>query len=270
MKADMPISNCSETNKAVVRSRALRLLSLSLALLFCVASAQAQNDLTGKPAPVGTNANAPATTTEKARSRRVAETPDTTSGDKLSEVNSAQPTADDKGADRLSVLRAQIEDAKTDDERARLQRTLVDYLVALNKRGEAIDELRAWSRAERLDPIGFYNLGNALARLGDTDTAIEAYRKAIKQRHGNYTRALNNLGVVLLRQGRWDEAQEALLSALRLENFRYGVARRIWQSVNGRARSPSSRITQTLPLRWVVPTQKMATPNAGWPCSIPS
>lgn len=225
MKADMPILNCSETNKRSVRGRRLRLLSLWLALAFCVASAQAQ-DLTSKPASSGSNTNAPAatTTTEKTRSRRVAETPDTTSGDEASEVNSAQPNADDKGADRLSVLRAQIEDAKTDAERMRLQRTLVDYLVALNKKSEAIDELRAWSRAERLDPIGFYNLGNALARLGDTDTAIEAYRKAIKQRHGNYTRALNNLGVVLLRQGRWDEAQETLLSALRLENFRYGEA----------------------------------------------
>jgi tetratricopeptide (TPR) repeat protein len=200
---------------------------MSLALVFCVASAQAQNDLTSKPAPGGSNANAPAAAApEKTRSRRVEETPNTTSGDESSKANpaQAQPDADGKGVDRLSVLRSQIEEAKTDAERTRLQRTLVDYLVALNKKSEAIDELRAWSRVERLDPIGFYNLGNALARLGDTDTAIEAYRKAIKQRHGNYTRALNNLGVVLLRQGRWDEAQEALLSALRLENFRYGEA----------------------------------------------
>jgi tetratricopeptide (TPR) repeat protein len=192
MKADMPIPNCSETGKRSVRGRRLRPLSIALALVFCAASAQAQNDLTSKPAP--------------------------------GESNAPAPVIDDKGADRLSALRSQIEDAKTDAERMRLQRTLVDYLVALNKKSEAIDELRAWSRVERLDPIGFYNLGNALARLGDTDTAIEAYRKAIKQRHGNYTRALNNLGVVLLRQGRWDEAQEALLSALRLENFRYGEA----------------------------------------------
>jgi tetratricopeptide (TPR) repeat protein len=224
MKADMPISNCSETNKRSVRGRRLRLLTMTLALVCCAASAQAQNDLTSKPAPVGSNA--PASTTEKTRPGRVAETPDTTSIDEASAVNSApaQPNADGKGVDRLSVLRSQIEDARTDAERMRLQRTLVDYLVALNRKSEAVDELRAWSRSERLDPIGFYNLGNALARLNDTDTAIEAYRKAIKQRHGNYTRALNNLGVVLLRQGRWDEAQEALASALRLENFRYGEA----------------------------------------------
>ncbi|HEV7375119.1 MAG TPA: tetratricopeptide repeat protein [Pyrinomonadaceae bacterium] len=226
MKADMPISNCSETNERSARGRRLRLLSMALALVCCLASAQAQNDLTSKPAPGGSSATAPAATAEKTRSGRVAETPETTSGDESSEINSAQaqPNADGKGVDRLSVLRSQIEGAKTDAERMRLQRTLVDYLVALNRKSEAVDELRAWSHAERLDPIGFYNLGNALARLGDTDTAIEAYRKAIKQRHGNYTRALNNLGVVLLRQGRWDEAQESLLSALRLEDFRYGEA----------------------------------------------
>src|SRR4029079_6504287 len=48
--------------------------------------------------------------------------------------------------------------------------------------------------------------------------------KAIEQRHGHYSRALNNLGVVLLRVGRWDEAQDALQSALQLENFRYAEA----------------------------------------------
>jgi tetratricopeptide (TPR) repeat protein len=69
-----------------------------------------------------------------------------------------------------------------------------------------------------------YNAGNALARLGDSDEAINAYRKAIDQRKGNYSRALNNLGVILLRQGRWDEAHDALLSALKLESFRYAEA----------------------------------------------
>ena len=129
-----------------------------------------------------------------------------------------------KGNDRLDSLRAQIASAKTGDERMRLQRTLVDYLVALNRKIEALNELRAMARDERIDPIGFYNIGNALARLGDTDTAIETYRKAIKQRHGNYSHAQNNLGVLLLREGRWDEAREAFLAALALENFRYAEA----------------------------------------------
>jgi tetratricopeptide (TPR) repeat protein len=134
------------------------------------------------------------------------------------------PQTSAKGSDRLDSLRAQIASAKTGDERMRLQRTLVDYLVALNRKGEALNELRAMARDERIDPVGFYNIGNALARLGDTDTAIETYRKAIKQRHGNYSHAQNNLGVLLLRQGRWDEARTAFLAALALENFRYAEA----------------------------------------------
>jgi tetratricopeptide (TPR) repeat protein len=129
-----------------------------------------------------------------------------------------------RGGDRLETLRAQIAEAKTSAERWRLQRTLVEYLAALGKKHEAVDELRAMARTEKLDPVYFYNTGNALARLGATDDAVEAYRKAIEQRHGNYARALNNLGVLLLRQGEWDKAQEALANALKLENSRYGEA----------------------------------------------
>jgi tetratricopeptide (TPR) repeat protein len=136
-----------------------------------------------------------------------------------------QPAAAAKGGgDRLASLRAQIAEAKTDADRWRLQRTLVDYFVALGKEREAVAELRAMARTEKLDPVYFYNTGNALARLGATEDAVEAYRKAIEQRHGNYARALNNLGVLLLRQGEWDKAQESFANALRLENSRYGEA----------------------------------------------
>lgn len=86
------------------------------------------------------------------------------------------------------------------------------------------DRMSAIASSNAFDPVGFYNLGNALARVGHNEAAIAAYRKAITQRKGFYSRALNNLGVVLLRTGRWDEAQESLVSALRLENFRYAEA----------------------------------------------
>lgn len=131
-----------------------------------------------------------------------------------------QPTA----TERINLLRAQINDATDAAERARLQRALVETLVSLDRKPEALAELRAVAREERFDPVGFYNAGNALVRLGDFDTAVDAYRKAISQRRGNYSRALNNLGVVLLRQGRWDEAQEALARALQQESFRYAEA----------------------------------------------
>ena len=103
--------------------------------------------------------------------------------------------------DTVETLRTQIESATSDS-----------------------DRVNTIANSNVLDPVGFYNLGNALARLGHNEAAIAAYRKAITQRKGFYSRALNNLGVVLLRTGRWDEAQEALVSALRLENFRYAEA----------------------------------------------
>jgi tetratricopeptide (TPR) repeat protein len=162
-----------------------------LALAFCVTHANAQS---------GSNA----------------------AGPKLTRDESA-PAAPQK-SDRISILRAQINEATDKQERARLQRTLVDYLIALNRKSEAVTELRAMAQDDALDAVGSYNIGNALARLGDTDGAIDAYRKAISLRRGNYARALNNLGVVLIRRQRWDEAVEALSAALKQENSRYAEA----------------------------------------------
>src|SRR5215217_4059079 len=122
------------------------------------------------------------------------------------------------------TLRTQIEGATTDSDRIRLQLKLADLLVSTGHKTEATAELNAIATSNAFDPIGFYNLGNAFARLGNTDSAIAAYRNAIQQRNGHYSRALNNLGVVLLRAGRWDEAHEALQSALQLESFRYAEA----------------------------------------------
>jgi tetratricopeptide (TPR) repeat protein len=226
MQVEMPV-----WNRFVVGARFARrtfawrfALSMTLMLVSYLSPAQAQNDAASKKLAGEQSGNTPAVQT---RSRRANEASNEGAGEETSESAAAAkqtPAVEEKGNDRLMALRDQIEAAKTDAERFRLQRMLIDYLVALGRKGEAVAELRVMSRAERLDPIGFYNIGNALARLGDTDTAIDAYRKAIKQRHGNYARAFNNLGVMLLRQGRWDEAREALQSALRLENFRYSEA----------------------------------------------
>jgi tetratricopeptide (TPR) repeat protein len=127
-------------------------------------------------------------------------------------------------ADPIVTLHDQIEAAATPQERMSLQLKLAELLVANNKKTEAIAELQKASSGSSFDPQGLYNVGNALARLGNTDGAIASYRKAIGQRNGGYSRALNNLGVVLLRVGRWDEAFDALSSALKLENFRYAEA----------------------------------------------
>ncbi|HZG51233.1 MAG TPA: tetratricopeptide repeat protein [Pyrinomonadaceae bacterium] len=130
-----------------------------------------------------------------------------------------------KGAEaELERLRAEIKDARPGAERARLQRALVERLVALKREPEALDALRLMIHEDRFDPPFFFNTGNALARLGDASAAEDAYRKAISQRRGNYSRALNNLGVILIRQGHWDEARETLAAALMQENFTYAEA----------------------------------------------
>ena len=127
-------------------------------------------------------------------------------------------------SDPLLTLRDQIDAAATPAERNRLRLRLVDELVNTGKKTEALSELRSINETDVFDPQGFYNTGNSFARLGDTEGAVGAYRKAIDQRKGGYSRALNNLGVVLLRAGRWDEAYDSFLSALKLEGFRYAEA----------------------------------------------
>ena len=124
----------------------------------------------------------------------------------------------------LERLRAEIKDTKAGAERTRLQRALVDRLVELKREPEALDMLRLMIHEDRYDPPFFFNTGNALARLGDASAAEDAYRKAIQQRRGNYSRALNNLGVILVRQGHWDEARETFAAALLQENYAYPEA----------------------------------------------
>jgi tetratricopeptide (TPR) repeat protein len=113
---------------------------------------------------------------------------------------------------------------QTASERNAEQLKLAQDLASAGKRAEALVELNKIAASSDFDPIGFYNLGNAFARLGEPDAAITAYRRAIEQRKGSYSRAYNNLGVVLLRVGRWDDAYDAFIAALKLENFHYAEA----------------------------------------------
>jgi tetratricopeptide (TPR) repeat protein len=126
--------------------------------------------------------------------------------------------------DPVVVLREQIEATTEVPERNSLQLQLAELLQSTGHKPEAIAELNKIASSKSFDPVGFYNLGNAFARLGESESAIAAYRIAIEQRKGLYSRAYNNLGVLLLRAGKWDEAQEALLSALKIESFRYAEA----------------------------------------------
>lgn len=124
----------------------------------------------------------------------------------------------------VEALRAKAEGASSPAERARLRLSLAERLAEVGRREEALELLRAALAEERFDPPFFYNAGNALARLDESAAAVDAYRKAVAQRHGNYARAQHNLGVVLTRMGRWEEAEAALRAALRLESDTYAEA----------------------------------------------
>lgn len=168
---------------------------------------------------------------DKKRARRVA------SASPAEEPAENNPTSSIEAMETTSVAESKIapnsetmappdkvDAAPNVQERDRLRLKVVDQLLSAGLKQEAIGELQAMSREKGFDPQGFYNIANALARLGDTEGAVANYRKSIEQRKGRYSHALNNLGVVLLRQGRWDESYEALTSALRLESFRYAEA----------------------------------------------
>jgi tetratricopeptide (TPR) repeat protein len=163
------------------------------------------------------------------RERRAAdaaakETPAAKADDDEDDAVAAKEAGAGGDAAGLEDLRARIEAEKDAAARAKLQRELVERLAAEGKKGEAVAALRAMLAEERFDPPFFYNVGNQLARLGESGAAVEAYRKAVGQRRGHYSRAQNNLGVVLARLGRWEEAEAALTAALRQENFTYAEA----------------------------------------------
>ena len=207
------------------------LIRVALSLVFAKATVLAQGKPIGEPIGKSTpQQSSPSDAGDKNRSRRaVPNSPEEKPAEKAAEDlgESAAKTADESASDPksdLMTLRDEIEAASDARERARLQLKLADQLALSDRKQEAIAELHSITAEDRFDPQGFYNVANALARLGELDGAVSVYRKAIEQRKGRYSRAYNNLGVVLLRQGRWEEAYEAFMSALRLEGFRYAEA----------------------------------------------
>lgn len=203
--------------RGLSQRKPVRKSRLALPEVNSVPDKQAPENDSANKAPVSASGEVPSESTSTEKSETLTEAPKET-------ANTNSTPESETRTDPKQTLRDQIEAAVNPVERTRLRLQLVELMVADGKRQDATNELRGIVFGEHFDPPGFYNAGNALARLGDTDGAIAAYRKAIDQRKGRYSRALNNLGVVLLRHGRWDESYEALVSALRLENFRYAEA----------------------------------------------
>ncbi len=188
----------------------------ALALLITCGSTHAQTTSNPAPAAQAAETKAPTSGATSTRARHAAPPP-----------GAASAPADDAPAtpvDALAGLRAELAATTADSERGRLQRELINQLVVASDKAAALAELRLLLHEDRFDPPFFYNLGNALTRLGDASAATDAYRKAISQRHGHYARALNNLGVLLTRQGRWDEATDTLNAALNEEHNAYPEA----------------------------------------------
>jgi tetratricopeptide (TPR) repeat protein len=136
----------------------------------------------------------------------------------------AAETADATAENSAENAGAPADESKDAAGRARQRQEEASRLAESGDKAEAVALLRSMLAEDRFDPQFFYNTGNALARLGESEAAADAYRKAVAQRHGNYARAQHNLGVVLTRLGRWNEAEEALKAALRLESFNYAEA----------------------------------------------
>ncbi len=209
----------SERTNMILRG----MLTVMLLLVCCITVTQAQTETRARRAPVASS-DAKESDDSSAAMNDATTDAQPSQSDKDDSTATSVPAKDTGRTDRISVLRAQIRDAKTEIERVRLQRTLVDYLVALDRKSEAVAELRSMLGAENLDAASYYNIGNGLARLGDREQAVEAYHKAVKMRQDNYPRALNNMGVVLLELERLDEAFDAFVLAIKQQNFRYAEA----------------------------------------------
>jgi tetratricopeptide (TPR) repeat protein len=209
-----------------------RFLKTAPALLLlactCAPCAWAQGSEASKPGEAKAGEAVRVRRVEAAESRGATEKAADKSTDKLMEkpTEKSDVSRDESAATSAEVeaLRARAESASNPSERGRLRLDLAERLIGAGRRAEAAGLLRSMLAEERFDPQLFYNAGNALARLGESDAAADAYRKAIAQRRGNYSRAQHNLGVVLTRLGRWEEAEEALRAALRLESNTYAEA----------------------------------------------
>jgi type IV pilus biogenesis/stability protein PilW len=105
----------------------------------------------------------------------------------------------------------------------------VIYLQKLENYPKAIKHFKEALRIDENFSEALNNLGNAYAKIGEFDKAIDAYKRAISNPiYKNVALALNNLGMVYYRLTKYDEATDAFKEALkRFSDFYlpyYGLA----------------------------------------------
>jgi tetratricopeptide (TPR) repeat protein len=111
------------------------------------------------------------------------------------------------------------------------ERNAVAHMIIANAQiderdySNAVAHLQLATQIDPLNPQAWHNLGFALDQTGETDQAIEAYRQAIARRP-DFAENHYNIGLLLQKQNRPDEARAALLRAADLAGAAGDVALR--------------------------------------------
>ena len=96
------------------------------------------------------------------------------------------------------------------------------YYYALDDSRKAVIDYAAYIKLMSEDPDGYVGLGRAYADLGETDSAKDAYKKAVELRQDD-PNALNELANLLFSEESYDQAEQLYLQALKADpDFLYG------------------------------------------------
>jgi tetratricopeptide (TPR) repeat protein len=131
----------------------------------------------------------------------------------------AQAKAAEDAGNLVEAVKVMTQAAETDPSRNLLWARLADYELAMGKKAKSPEERKAgftkavehYRKAIAIKPEGAYynNLGDALARSGDTQGAIQAYEEAVKMDPGGAGVYYFNEGATLTNTGKVEEANQA-------------------------------------------------------------
>ncbi|MBI2150551.1 MAG: tetratricopeptide repeat protein [Acidobacteria bacterium] len=143
----------------------------------------------------------------------------------------------DLAAGEAALREAVARDAKSD----RLRNNLGYNLLLQNKTEAAEAEFRKALELNSKSATTRNNLGAVLARRGDAQGALEQFREA-----ADAATAHNNLAVVLLEMGQYEESRDQLIKALTIRhNFAPALAnfKLVQERIRGQVEAPKSATT---------------------------